>query len=565
MSTPDPQHGLTELLFRLSECGYDSEDPKWVLDHLIQEVARHFCASSGSISLFNPNHNSLEIEAYHGLPENCSDWKLPMGVGLTGWVALHHRSLRVDDVRQDNRYVKIIDSVRSALAVPLVDSGQSIGVLTIESDQIARFTTEDQTALEMAANIIVRVVAKVWRVAHLKKKCGQLESLVTIVGKVSNRFELEGILFDLTREARKILECRMCSLFLVTDPGVLELEILVDEQGVVQHEERLAFEESSMGTAATHRKTIEVHHLAYTEEYHFRELASTRQLIGMLSTPMVYENRVIGVLNAYTTTPHRFSNTEKGIFQALANIGALAIENSKLYNRIIDSEDALRSNERLTTLGLLAAEIAHEIRNPLTVIRLLVESLSLDLDLDREKLQDLNIVLEKINELGEIVGRVLNFGKSQQQIFLRWDLNSIVLDSIQLIRFKLQRNRIRVEFEPGNAVNVNCHKGQIQQVLLNLFINAEEAMPEGGSIRVQISQDPVKGQAILHFKDSGQGIPESIRAHIFDSFLSGKPTGSGLGLAIVKRILRDHRGDISIQETGPRGTTFCFWLPLMDT
>jgi signal transduction histidine kinase len=274
---------------------------------------------------------------------------------------------------------------------------------------------------------------------------------------------------------------------------------------------------------------------------------------------------VIGVLNAYTSVPHRFSNTEKQVFRALADMGAFAIENAKLYTRIIDSEDALRNSERLTTLGLLAAEIAHEVRNPLTVIKLLVESLSLDLTLDIEKQKDLNVVLEKIDNLGEIVGRVLNFGKSQTQIFAKWDINAIVLDSIQLVRFKLKRNRINIHFEPKDGIFVNCNKGQIQQVLLNLFINADDAMPPGGGdIAIRLEVDRQHSLVNIHFTDNGHGIPEAIRSGIFDSFLSGKPSGSGLGLAIVKRIMRDHRGDIEIEKTDGNGTSFKFWLPLVS-
>jgi signal transduction histidine kinase len=562
MTTRAPIEPLSELLYRLAECGYQSEDPQWILNQLLHEIVHHFQVSSGSISLFNPNSNRLDIEAHFGLPDCCRDFNLPMGVGLTGWVALHHKPARVDDVRTDPRYVKIAESIRSALAVPLVDESSSLGVLTIESDLVGRFSEDDQIRLESVSGFIVRVIGRVWRIVNLKKKCTQLESLVTMVGKLSNRFELEGILLDLTREARRILDCRMCSLYLVKQPGTLDLEVLVDEKGPMLHQEQIKFEESSMGTAAQHQKTLEISNLAHTEEFHFPTLIAEHQLVGMLSTPLVYESRVIGVLNAYTTTPHRFSNTEKGLFRALADIGAFAIENTKLYNRIIDSEDALRSNERLTTLGLLSAEIAHEIRNPLTVIKLLVESLALDLDLDEEKHRDLNVVIEKINDLGEIVCRVLNFGKSQQQIFCRWDLNAIVQDSIQLVRFKLQRNRIRVKFEPGNSIWVNCHKGQIQQVLLNLFINAEEAMSEGGHITIRLQSDPLRHTANIYFTDTGGGIPEEIRDGVFDSFLSGKPTGSGLGLAIVKRILRDHRGDIAIEQTGKKGTTFRFWIPL---
>lgn len=553
---------FVELLYRLGECVYLTEDSQKTLNQLLIEVVRYFDVSYASISLFNPNNNRLDIEASYGLPDDFHEWALPMGVGLTGWVALHHKSALVGDVKQDPRYIKVKDSICSSLAVPLVDSNSSFGVISIESDEANAFDEKDQQQLEIVAGQIVRVISRIWRITNLKKKCWQMESIVKMVSKLSNRFELDGILTDLTREARKILECRMCSLYLVKEPSILNLAVLVGPDGLMEHQEIIHFEDSSVGTAASHGKTIEVSNLSVTEEHHFSDLINEHSLVGMLSTPLIYENRVIGVLNAYTSVPHRFSNTEKQVFRALADMGAFAIENSKLYTRIIDSEDVLRNSERLTTLGMLAAEIAHEIRNPLTVIKLLVESLSLDQSLDMEKQKDLNIVLEKIDNLGEIVGRVLNFGKSQSQIFAKWDIHSIVEDSIQLVRFKLKRNKINIRFEPGDPIYVNCNKGQIQQVLLNLFINADEAMPvEGGEIAIRVALSSDQSFVNVHFADTGSGIPESIRGGIFDSFLSGKPSGSGLGLAIVKRILKDHRGDIEIEKTGESGTSFRFWLP----
>ncbi|HOO93791.1 MAG TPA: ATP-binding protein, partial [Opitutales bacterium] len=244
-----------------------------------------------------------------------------------------------------------------------------------------------------------------------------------------------------------------------------------------------------------------------------------------------------------------------------------AIENARLYSRIIEAEDSLRSGERLTVLGMLAAEIAHEIRNPLTVIKLLVESMELEDSLDPRMRDDLQVVGEKINHLGEIVGRVLNFGKNQSFIFSKWDLLQIIRDSLQLVRYKMMKNRIRVVFDTDlRSAPIHCNRGQIQQVLLNLILNADQAMPDGGSLVLRVLVESVNGVRCVGvtLSDTGVGIPEEIRGSIFDSFLTDKPEGTGLGLAIVKRILKDHRGDIELAETSGEGTVFHFWIPMQD-
>jgi signal transduction histidine kinase len=551
-----------ELLYRIGDSIHQSDEPRAVLQLILDAVIQYFRADAGSICLFNPNTNKLDIEALSGLPEECRTWELPMGVGLTGWVALHHQQACVDSVHDDPRYVKVVDTLNSAVAIPLVNQSFPLGVISIESSKPGFFDDASTRLLETVGEQIVKITALIWKKLNLQKKCKQLESVVRAVGKLSNRFELDGILHDLTVEARSVLGCKMCALYMLGEPGELELKVLVGKSGAIEYEETVRFEESSLGTAVTHNKTIEVHDIGITEEFHLSDLIFEYHLVGMLSTPIVYEGEVMGLLNAYTTEAHRFSNTEKQIFRALADMGALAIENSRLYTRIIDSEESLRSNERLTTLGLLSAEIAHEVRNPLTVIKLLVESLSLELELDGEKKRDLEVVQEKIDNLGHIVGRVLNFGKSQNQIFAKWDFNEIVRDTLQLVRYKLRRNRIEVIFREQSPVFVNCNKGQIQQVLLNLFLNADEAMPEGGEIRIEPKFLKTEKRMEVLFSDSGHGIPEELHGGIFESFLTGKASGTGLGLAIVKRILRDHRGDIEIAETSSSGTTFRFWLPV---
>ena len=114
----------------------------------------------------------------------------------------------------------------------------------------------------------------------------------------------------------------------------------------------------------------------------------------MLVTPVVYEEEPIGLITLYVDRSHRFNDDERLIAKALADLGAIAIQNARLYDRVFSSEEILRKSERLTTLGTLAAEIAHEIRNPLMVVRLLFDSLELSEDADSHQEKDLSIIRE---------------------------------------------------------------------------------------------------------------------------------------------------------------------------
>ena len=281
----------------------------------------------------------------------------------------------------------------------------------------------------------------------------------------------------------------------------------------------------------------------------------------MLASPIIFGEEVIGTLIAYTKQSHRFNNEEKKVFHTLAEIGAIAIQNARLYSRIFASEESLRRNEKLTTLGMLAAEIAHEIRNPLTVIKLLFESLDLQFAGHDPRHTDVQVIGEKLDQLEEIVERVLSFGRTRTGMHTRQDINDMVGDTLKLVRLKLHQQKIDIHFEqPSQKIFVDVNKGQILQVMLNLVLNATQAMPDGGCIRIETSADDTA--AYLRISDDGSGIPESIQNDIFESFLTDRPDGTGLGLSISKRILRAHRGDIELVHSSPEGTTFRFWLPL---
>ena len=141
----------------------------------------------------------------------------------------------------------------------------------------------------------------------------------------------------------------------------------------------------------------------------------------------------------------------------------------------------------------------------------------------------------------------------------------IVEDTSVLMRLKLAQAKIHLQFQPPSPpLIVDGHKGQLQQVLLNLLLNSMQVMPDGGEITIRCATEDRGGTpvVIIDIADTGHGIPEAIRDRIFDSFLSGRPDGTGLGLAIVERILRSHHGDISVLTTSPQGTTMRLSLPL---
>src|SRR4030095_169625 len=183
-------------------------------------------------------------------------------------------------------------------------------------------------------------------------------------------------------------------------------------------------------------------------------------------------------LNVYTETPHSFSNEEIRILFAFAELSAIAIEKARLYERIVDVEEHLRQNEKLSAIGLLAAEVAHEIRNPLTVMKMLYHSLDLRFAPTDPRARDARIIAEKMELLNRIVEQILDFARTAEPRLAPVNLNQLVDELGLLVRHKLKQQNIQLIRQlDADLPAVNGDAAQLEQAFLNLILNAAEAMP----------------------------------------------------------------------------------------
>ncbi len=528
----------------------------------MDEVMGVFSANSASISLLNASSDTLLIEVQRGLPEKSRGFELPVGVGITGWVAAHGQPLLCPDVSQEEKYFQLDERINAEMAAPLSEGGRTVGALNVDSCELGAFDEEDLRILVLMANEASRVLENMWMIQQLRKKADQLQSLVLLSQDISGTRKFDEVLNTISREGLLLLGCRLSAFFLYdAKEDLLHLQSLQDENGPREYQEELRPGDSLLGSALRGHRQVQTRDLLRTEEHHFIDLIRSENLVSMLVTPVIFEDVPIGLITHYIDRPHRFHDDERMIARALADLGAIAIENARLYSRVFDSEESMRKSERLTTLGTIAAEIAHEIRNPLMVVRLLFDSLKLGEQEDQEKAKDLSVIREKLNHLEQVAGRILEFGKSRESFRKVIGLREILEDAVLLVRLKLEQSRINLTW--GNLPTeeeVFVDKGQIQQVLLNLMLNAVEVMPNGGNLFIDTQF--MDARAHIYLRDQGGGIAEDLRDRIFESFLTGRRDGTGLGLTISKRIMRAHDGDLELVDTGNEGTTFCIILPL---
>jgi Amt family ammonium transporter len=307
-----------------------------------------------------------------------------------------------------------------------------------------------------------------------------------------------------------------------------------------------------------------------------------KELFGLKSfavVPLIGRDKVLGAITADNLFSDRIITPEK--FESLvtfANQAGLALENAKMYGELKlfshqleervkiatgdlkRTQDKLIQSEKLAALGKLSAGIAHEIRNPLTSIKVLIHSLAEKIKDTETKEKDIKVLEDEIERVNQIIKRFLDFVRPKEPEFSLVDINQILEGTINLVSGKVKEQNAVLNKELSSLPHIQADQEQMRQVFLNLFLNAVQAMPEGGKLRIKTR---LRGQCIqIEIQDEGTGIPDQIKDKLFEPFFTMKEEGIGLGLSIVKRIIDDHKGSIEVRNNYPKGTVFTINLPI---
>ncbi len=237
--------------------------------------------------------------------------------------------------------------------------------------------------------------------------------------------------------------------------------------------------------------------------------------------------------------------------------------------QLAQKQEALLRAERLAAVGRVSAQVAHEVRNPLSSIGLNVEMLQDHLERatfaaaadGAEAQQLLTSVTREVDRITEITEEYLRLARLPPPVLRSEDLGAIIDGVVAFSRHELERANVTVTTAlPEAPILLPADEGQLRQVFLNLFRNSREAMPSGGALTVTLARH---GQdAVVRVEDSGPGLPAEVRARLFEPFFSTKQRGTGIGLSLSRQIVEAHGGSIGIDEAVERGTTFVMRFPL---
>jgi PAS domain S-box-containing protein len=231
-------------------------------------------------------------------------------------------------------------------------------------------------------------------------------------------------------------------------------------------------------------------------------------------------------------------------------------------------EEILRM-DRLVSLGKLASGIAHELRNPLAGIKTTAQALGEELSIDDPRREYLSRITKEIDRLNELLKTFFSFAKPQKLDLVHCEIKAIINEIIPFLIKEIAEKGIRfVETYHPQLPKIKVDKNQMHQVFLNLFLNAIQAMPNGGELKIEVNpvisssfDGPKKNFIQIVISDTGTGIPTNIVQKIFDPFFTTKPRGIGLGLSITYQIIKKHGGTIKVESKLEKGTSFVINLP----
>ncbi len=560
-----------EALLRVSRVIHSTLDQRESLELILGEAVRLTGGSSGLLALVNPTTGFLEIEAVIGLPPGTQAVRLRLGEGLPGQVARSGRLMLTSDARAQPDYFKLRPDVAAEVAVPLRVAGEVRGVVAVQSVHPHAFAPAQLALLEELATLASSAIRNTWLYERARLKARFLESLVRVGQIINSTLGVDDALQVITREARKLLEAKMCSLMMLDESGIwLDLRASHGAGERYRSKPRLNVAESFAGIVVRRGKPMQVENVQISGRYQNTSVARVEKLVSLLTVPLLYGERVTGTLNLYTGEPHTFSDEEVRVLSAYAELSALTLEKARLYERTVEVEEQLRESERLTSLGLLAAELAHEIRNPLTVMKMLHHSVSTEFSGDEARATDLRVMGEKIDHLNRIVDRVLDLARRNEPVVTQVNVNALLDDLGILTRHKCRAQNVELirQLDPLLPTLLG-DPTLLEQAFLNLTLNALEAMPDGGRLRIRtrvlplVRRGSLGGYLLVRFQDNGAGMPEDQRRRAFSSLLSStKPKGTGLGLALVARVVEAHEGEVRIWSRPGRGTTISMVLPI---
>jgi len=406
---------------------------------------------------------------------------------------------------------------------------------------------------------------------RLQRRSEELEALVRIGGVLNQQLELEDLAALILEIASQEFHAAFTELVLF-DPHGVPILLYNSQQGMSDPAEALAMLNDHGSLVAQVYRSGEPLLIPGPE-------GLTRDgLLPAMAAPLKHHGKLLGTLSVGLEPERQLSESDLRMLRSIGEQAALAVRNAQLYAELqsyaqtLEDKVARRSQElqaahaeliraeKLAALGRMAAGIAHEVNNPLQPILNCLEVAIEDTENGTQPDPEILRVAEnEVQRIKSIVSRLLDFARPGSIEKSMIDLPALIGEVLLLTSKQLERAGVHLMHRLYAAPAIPGSPTQLKQVLLNLVLNAMEAMPDGGDLEVVLY--PENGGTVISVRDTGIGMDAETVSQIFDPFYSTKGEGTGLGLAVTYGIIEGHGGTIQVESQPNQGTRFTIWLP----
>lgn len=557
-----------------------SAGPAEHFDSLVSELlatAARTISCDGAV-LYRIDHEGRELHmvglpfGYEGpLVEEFRKLKAP---SAPGWAGVEAQAF---DLKTSPFGTSVAKSgFKQLLGVPLNLSQQLLGMVIMARREDRPFTTDELRTAELLGGQVSTQVQRAQLLEDTSRRVRHLTALNELAKVGTGAVQLESVIARVLEQMQRALACDWVLLhFLVGDRLVLAGQHALENPDGARwwgsSGEYVRFDESSLvGRAAVLRST----QVARGGESPFLSTPAVEEknLTFMVSTPLVVGGRLLGTLSAARRSEELFTEEDINLAQSLSAHFAIVVDQVRLVEDLRNSYDALAATqaemvrrERLVALGEVAAVMAHEVRNPLGAIFNALASLKRVMKPEGQGAFLLEILQEEADRLNRIVGDLLDLARpfeAQLRPVNAIPLVTGAIDAAMAHDDTTPHVKVRAELDT-NLEPFPLDAQLMRQALLNLLLNAVQAMPMGGTITVRVQGVVTNGTRSLklEIEDQGIGLPVEVQRKIFQPFFTTKAKGTGLGLAVVKRIVDAHHGDIRVSSAPEKGTVFTLTIP----
>jgi signal transduction histidine kinase len=544
---------------------------------LIVDSARELIprAEQSVIHLLDQEESVLIPYAASGFADNYTGKtgiKMPLGTGVAGQVIQHGEAINIPDVRNDPRFLSATPTpFRSLMVAPIQSGDEQIGTISVQSDSIHAFSSDEVELLKALGAQAAIAIENTQLYETTEKRLKEMDVLYHISRQMGISFDPSLLLTEVVKLLKEKFGYYNVQLFMLNRSDN-KIDFHSSDQNQVQLPEiyeRLDATASIVGHVAGSGESFITNNL--DQVLFFQQDVTHPNIQSELAVPIKIEGQVMGVLDIQHTPPNKLEESDLRLVTAIANQLAINMHEASLYSNLQESlkqEKEMRSqliqSERLALVGRLLASVSHELNNPLQAIQNALFLIKDEIGLSSQGRQDMDIILSETDRMATLIERLrVVYKPVREQDFQILQINDLVQDISILISAHMRRKEISFDFHPAPGLpTIAGIPDQLIQVLLNIFLNAVEAMPLQGKLFVKTEIVPGEDEIMITIKDTGPGIDPELLPNIFNPFVTTKDSGTGLGLAISHDIVQQHAGHIEATNDPQGGAIFTIWLPI---